>query len=323
MVLVVISHFIAGKILEPIGKMKELTKEISEKNLDQRIPTGPGRDSKFFNAIRPALPEPMAIFTAPLPVGSGARALGLAGAFTAIADDATAASWNPAGLVQLERPELSAVGMFSFDRQELSADDPDLRLRDESFSNQALNYASAVLPFRLLGANLVTSLNYQQIFDYTQRFSLDQRDLASRAVELNDNFFYPGEDRRHYDDGITRADITIETETRTRRNTAGMTTYSTLQGVKFRQDGSLYALSPALAVEVTPRFSVGAACNFFGDDPFLNRTFKSSTRSRYSGTSSFSGDIFSSSIRHTLAPSCAPLMAAGYPAGPPPRITTS
>ena len=50
-----------------------------------------------------------AIFAAPLPSGSGARALGAAGAFTAIADDATAASWNPAGLIQLERPEVSAV----------------------------------------------------------------------------------------------------------------------------------------------------------------------------------------------------------------------
>lgn len=49
MALVVISHFIAGKILEPIGKMKDLTKEISEKNLDQRIPTGPGRDE--FNEL--------------------------------------------------------------------------------------------------------------------------------------------------------------------------------------------------------------------------------------------------------------------------------
>jgi hypothetical protein len=34
----------------------------------------------------------------PNPVGSGARALGF-GAFIAVADDATAASWNPGGLV--------------------------------------------------------------------------------------------------------------------------------------------------------------------------------------------------------------------------------
>ena len=49
MVLVVISHFIAGKILKPIGEMKALTKEISEKHLDRRIPVGPGRDE--FNEL--------------------------------------------------------------------------------------------------------------------------------------------------------------------------------------------------------------------------------------------------------------------------------
>jgi long-subunit fatty acid transport protein len=48
---------------------------------------------------------------APEPVGSGARALGQS-AFIAVADDATAASWNPAGLVNLERPEASFVGVW-------------------------------------------------------------------------------------------------------------------------------------------------------------------------------------------------------------------
>jgi hypothetical protein len=40
----------------------------------------------------------------------GARSLGLGGAFTALADDATAAFANPAGLVQLLRPEVSVEG---------------------------------------------------------------------------------------------------------------------------------------------------------------------------------------------------------------------
>jgi long-subunit fatty acid transport protein len=43
----------------------------------------------------------------PNPVGSGARALGMGNAFIAVADDATAASWNPGGLSQLESPEVS------------------------------------------------------------------------------------------------------------------------------------------------------------------------------------------------------------------------
>ncbi|PYQ44967.1 MAG: hypothetical protein DMF77_05820, partial [Acidobacteria bacterium] len=41
--------------------------------------------------------------------GSGARALGMGGAFLARADDATAASWNPAGLSYLRLPEISFV----------------------------------------------------------------------------------------------------------------------------------------------------------------------------------------------------------------------
>ncbi len=40
----------------------------------------------------------------------GARSIGLGGAFAALADDATAAFANPAGLVQLARPEVSVEG---------------------------------------------------------------------------------------------------------------------------------------------------------------------------------------------------------------------
>ncbi len=40
-------------------------------------------------------------------INPGARSLGLGGAFVALADDATAAYSNPAGLIQLTRPEIS------------------------------------------------------------------------------------------------------------------------------------------------------------------------------------------------------------------------
>jgi signal transduction histidine kinase len=49
LVLIAISHFIAGKILKPIGEMKDLTKDISEKNLDRRLPVGPESDE--FNEL--------------------------------------------------------------------------------------------------------------------------------------------------------------------------------------------------------------------------------------------------------------------------------
>ncbi|HEY5037458.1 MAG TPA: hypothetical protein VIJ93_00130 [bacterium] len=43
-------------------------------------------------------------------MGVGVRAMGMSGAFAAIADDPSAAYWNPAGLAQLEEPQL--LGMY-------------------------------------------------------------------------------------------------------------------------------------------------------------------------------------------------------------------
>lgn len=254
-------------------------------------PVGPRDNVQFYNAIRPALPAPPAIFTAPLPTGSGARALGLAGAFTAIADDATAASWNPGGLVQLERPEISAVGMGTWRREDFSGGRDDFSLSDSAFDSGALNYASGVLPFRAAGRNLVFSLNYQQVFDFQQEFDLRAVSSSAAPVDLAQEYRYSDSIVRHYDDGITRAETRFDLETKENVLTRGLTDYATVQDVSFRQDGAVYALSPATAFEITPRLSVGAAVNVFTDDPFRGRAFRSITRSLYSGSSTFRGTI--------------------------------
>jgi len=53
----------------------------------------------------PALGAETASF---LDIGVGARALGMGGAYTALADDANALYWNPAGLSKLEKREFTA-----------------------------------------------------------------------------------------------------------------------------------------------------------------------------------------------------------------------
>ena len=45
-------------------------------------------------------------------VGVGPRAIGMGGAFTAVADDAFAPFWNPAGLVQLGHAELATMRLY-------------------------------------------------------------------------------------------------------------------------------------------------------------------------------------------------------------------
>lgn len=106
--------------------------------------------------------------TSPNPVGSGARALGMGGAFIAVADDATAASWNPAGLIQLELPELSLVGAyFKHDEDNFFPDNPEAS-KKQSASGLDLNYLSASYPFTFLNRNMIVSINYQHLFDFSR-----------------------------------------------------------------------------------------------------------------------------------------------------------
>ncbi|MBF0564726.1 MAG: outer membrane protein transport protein [Nitrospirae bacterium] len=105
------------------------------------------------------------------PVGSGARALGMGGAFIAIADDATAASWNPGGLIQLEKPEVSGVGALV-----KRTEDNTFALAPEASGNgpvlnENLNYMSATYPFVFLDRNMVVSINYQHLYDMNRKWN--------------------------------------------------------------------------------------------------------------------------------------------------------
>ena len=81
----------------------------------------------------------------------------MGGAFTAIADDATAASFNPAGLAQLLVPEISVVGSYS--RMEdaytgfasFGDEVPSLTFGDATIDHAKgdLNFLSFTVPFRL------------------------------------------------------------------------------------------------------------------------------------------------------------------------------
>lgn len=167
-----------------------------------------------------SLPPSLNFATSPSPVGSGARAAGQAFAFIAVADDATAASHNPGGLLQLLQPEVSAVGSYY-----IRVEDQDLtQAADTIVENQTLdsfnlNYLSAVYPFELLQRNGVLSVNFQRLFDLQ-----GAADVASRFDAIN---------------GI--------------------------QQVHSQQNGGLFTISPALAVEITPTFAVGVAFNIWPD----------------------------------------------------------
>jgi len=94
-------------------------------------------------------------------IGAGARARGMGGAFIGGADDATAASWNPAGLVFLENPEASVVYVYSSVYQTID----DEEVEDLGLSHGYLNFVSAALPLSIGERNVVGCIAYQRMID--------------------------------------------------------------------------------------------------------------------------------------------------------------
>lgn len=98
--------------------------------------------------------------------GNGARAAGMGYAFVGVADDATAISWNAAGLTQLYSMEASAIGRFSFGG--LTTDFQTVDYEIERSSSFKLNFASFVIPFSAGDYNIVGGVAYRNIYDFTQ-----------------------------------------------------------------------------------------------------------------------------------------------------------
>ena len=232
----------------------------------------------------PVLPVPNLSVT-PLPVGSGARALGRGGAFVAVADDATAASWNPAGLVQLERPEASFVYRFSRETDEHRSRSDDYAVGRDEFSNDALNYLSVAVPFRCLERNWVFSANYQEAYDFTQRFEADITSQSTRSQSEVQSATFSETLVERFDEDTLRVDVTSHLTTYKVSVLDQVLTSGTLTGLDFQQQGVIDAVTPALAVGITPKLSFGAALNLYQDDLFGGQAIRSRTRALYSGDS--------------------------------------
>jgi long-subunit fatty acid transport protein len=112
--------------------------------------------------------------------GDGARAVGTGGAFIAIADDATAVSYNPAGLAQLLRPEGSLVvqGLtrnlaFTGADGQGGASPTSFEDTQNSDKHSRPTFASFAVPWKREGLNTVLLFSYQRIFDFAFDSSLN------------------------------------------------------------------------------------------------------------------------------------------------------
>jgi long-chain fatty acid transport protein len=135
-------------------------------------------------------------------VGSGARAFGMGGAFIAVADDATAASWNPGGLGQLENVEFSFVMQNhtynSIFPAKSSVDNFFLGPQDFSGNAFSFDFVSATFPFRIGEFKLVPQISYQRNVNFNTNSTLNNvvyrnrysEPISKRIVDFQGTFTY-------------------------------------------------------------------------------------------------------------------------------------
>jgi hypothetical protein len=119
-----------------------------------------------------------------------------------------------------------------------------------------INYLSGVLPFRVFNTNFVASINYQQVYSFDRqldfRYVGRSRDVTTEKIEGPGNL-------------AQKTDIRSEA----------------VSDIDFSQDGSIYAITPALAVQITPRLSLGVAVNFYRTRLSQGNTFSERTNVRW------------------------------------------
>jgi len=191
--------------------------------------------------------------------GQGARALAMGGAFIGIADDATAISWNPGGLGQLDRPEVSGVFKFSAKSGSWSPSSVTFGGTSVSFaeykrsdSHFAVDFGSVAMPVKLGKNNLVFAFAYQQQFDFYKK--IEQDPFTYTITNINPPY-----------------------------------NVDTLRGPDIdKTTGGVFTISPGIGFQVIPQLSLGAAFNIWTGSPTRKWTRNfTSIRSSYGSTRTY------------------------------------
>jgi long-subunit fatty acid transport protein len=109
-------------------------------------------------------------------LGVGARALGMGGAYTGVANDYSALFWNPAGLAQLEHAE------FSFGMSHLNYRDQSSYFnlsKSQSANSTTLNSLGLAFPVPVARGSLVFSFGYNRESNYATGLSLERANVNS------------------------------------------------------------------------------------------------------------------------------------------------
>ena len=144
-------------------------------------------DTTFYGAIQNFFFSPMQMSDYNF-LGSGARARAMGGAFFAVSNDPTAASWNPAGLSLLDKTQMDLSFSSSMSRPEHTTilNKPsglNFGFSDKpKYDKNQISSASVVIPFKLKEKEMVGSVVYQLLSDIYQE---NEYSLINDTLQTN------------------------------------------------------------------------------------------------------------------------------------------
>jgi long-subunit fatty acid transport protein len=211
--------------------------------------------------------------------GVGARALGMGGAYTAVSNDFSALFYNPAGLGQMKRMELSA----GFDAFSYNSDATYLGNTQNSAVNRTgLQNLSFVIPFPTYQGSFVMAVGYNRQANFNAAQTVDVFNPSGSIIDSWIRDFNPEFDSQNK---IVLKDIAAYAfnqfliDDRVINNVPGYVRDTNIvfnrvqQGNDIFESGGRNAFSTAFALEVAPALFVGGTLNILSGSYSFNRTY--------------------------------------------------
>ncbi len=207
-------------------------------------------------------------------LGVGARALGLGTAYTGVANDFSAAFWNPAGLGQIQLNEVT-VGLSNISYNNTSS----FFNNSQSLTNSStsLNSIGLVYPFPTMRGSLVFAVGYGRQADYTTALSYKGFNPQSSIIQ----YWAPNGQKLTPDITIAEYLQLAFADTFTHKFVSPINGNLTQAGRALEGGGQNYVTLSG-AIEASRNFFIGATLNFItGSYSYVNRYLEEDLTNQY------------------------------------------
>ncbi|KPA10360.1 Membrane protein involved in aromatic hydrocarbon degradation [Candidatus Magnetomorum sp. HK-1] len=122
------------------------------------------------------------------PVGSGARAMGMGGAYMNTCSDGTAISWNPACLVRVKDYELALVQTINYRKEDNYFPKKPSISHTGRITQSDLNFAGVVIPFKKCQRQMAFSFSYQYLYDMSREWNFWDNRAVNKYIYHSDHW---------------------------------------------------------------------------------------------------------------------------------------